>query len=241
MVNFTFIFILYKFLFMKKNTIKAFTLVEMLIVIVIIGILIASLMPRMQSAQWRARDVARKNDLAQIQTAIITSQQDRGAFPGMKNNEAKLTWGAASTTWADSWMIVDNMAYNLQTAGMTSVPADPNGSNVNYWLWEFKSWADAKLTEAEWKYLYLVAKRNWEDNSWFALMAKTEVEWWSNWVTCQDATAWTGKWYIVSSDDLAKLTTCKKVSQTWTDGQCISNAENCYYHDTAELRYILLY
>jgi prepilin-type N-terminal cleavage/methylation domain-containing protein len=62
---------------MKKNTIKAFTLVEMLIVIVIIGILIAALMPRMQSAQGRARDVARKNALAQIQTAIITSQQDK--------------------------------------------------------------------------------------------------------------------------------------------------------------------
>lgn len=74
---------------MKKNNVKAFTLVEMLIVIVIIGILIASLMPRMQSAQGRARDVARKNDLAQIQTAIITSQQDRGAYPGMDDNEAK--------------------------------------------------------------------------------------------------------------------------------------------------------
>ena len=68
---------------MKKNTIKAFTLVEMLIVIVIIGILIASLMPRMQTAQGRARDVARKNDLSQIQTAIITSQSDRGKWPGM--------------------------------------------------------------------------------------------------------------------------------------------------------------
>jgi prepilin-type N-terminal cleavage/methylation domain-containing protein len=71
---------------MKKNTIKAFTLVEMLIVIVIIGILIASLMPRMQTAQGRARDVARKNDLSQIQTAIITSQSDRGAWPGMPKN-----------------------------------------------------------------------------------------------------------------------------------------------------------
>ena len=36
---------------MKKRTISAFTLVEMLIVIVIIGILIAALMPRMQAAQ----------------------------------------------------------------------------------------------------------------------------------------------------------------------------------------------
>ena len=223
---------------MKKNTIKAFTLVEMLIVIVIIGILIASLMPRMQSAQWRARDVARKNDLAQIQTAIITSQQDRGAFPGMKNNEAKLTWGAASTTWADSWMIVDNMAYNLQTAGMTSVPADPNGSNVNYGLWHYTS--STADTGSYWKYLYLVAKRNWVNNAWFALMAKTEVEWWSNWVVCADSHAgeltW---WYITSGDDLAKITTCKKVSQS--GDTCLSNAEDCYYKDTAELRYILLY
>jgi hypothetical protein len=31
----------------------------------------------MQSAQSRARDVARKNDLSQIQTAIVTSQQDK--------------------------------------------------------------------------------------------------------------------------------------------------------------------
>ena len=36
---------------MKKKTINAFTLVEMLIVIVIIGILIAALLPRMSAAQ----------------------------------------------------------------------------------------------------------------------------------------------------------------------------------------------
>ena len=224
---------------MKKNTIKAFTLVEMLIVIVIIGILIASLMPRMQSAQWRARDVARKNDLAQIQTAIITSQQDRGSFPGMAWNAWK-TWSTAADeyTTAYNWMIVDNMAYNLQTAGMTSVPADPNGSNVNYWLWSYTS-AD-NSTWAEWKYIYLVAKRNWVDNAWFALMAKTEVEWWSNWVVCAGA-SWTWQWYIQSWDDLAKITTCKKVSQTWDSWTCTSNAENCFYKDTAELRYILLY
>jgi prepilin-type N-terminal cleavage/methylation domain-containing protein len=226
---------------MKKNTIKAFTLVEMLIVIVIIGILIASLMPRMQSAQWRARDVARKNDLAQIQTAIITSQQDRGAFPGMAGNAWK-TWSTATTTVesGSAGMIVDNMAYNLQTAGMTSVPADPNGSNVNYWLGWYKSVESS--TEAEWKYIYLVAKRNWVDNAWFALMAKTEVEWWSNRVVCWNGTnVDTWHWYISSWDDLAKLTTCKKVSQTWTAEWCKSNQEECYYYDTAELRYILLY
>ena len=68
---------------MKKNTLKAFTLVEMLIVIVIIGILIAALLPRMQSAQGRARDVSRKTALSQIQSAIVTYQTDHGDWPGI--------------------------------------------------------------------------------------------------------------------------------------------------------------
>ena len=222
---------------MKKRTIKAFTLVEMLIVIVIIGILIASLMPRMQSAQWRARDVARKNDLAQIQTAIITSQQDRGAFPGMANNEAK-TWNSSTgKTWANNGMVVDVMAYNLQTAGMSSVPADPNGSNVNYWLWNFT----ASSGTSNWRYIYLVAKRNWVNNAWFALMAKTEVEWWSNWVVCGSGGSSNNSGYITWGTDLAKLTLCKKVSKAGDGEGCKSNAENCLYNDTAELRYLLLY
>ena len=74
-------FILYLIIFMKKNTLKAFTLVEMLIVIVIIGILIAALLPRMQSAQGRARDVSRKTALSQIQSAIVTYQTDHGDWP----------------------------------------------------------------------------------------------------------------------------------------------------------------
>jgi prepilin-type N-terminal cleavage/methylation domain-containing protein len=49
MVNLNLFYFLFKP--MEKNTLKAFTLVEMLIVIVIIGILIAALLPRMQAAQ----------------------------------------------------------------------------------------------------------------------------------------------------------------------------------------------
>jgi len=220
---------------MKKNTIKAFTLVEMLIVIVIIGILIASLMPRMQSAQWRARDVARKNDLAQIQTAIITSQQDRWAFPGMQWNSWWVV-NASSGTIAEwsSGMIVDNIWMNLQRAGMSSVPTDPNGSNVNYGLWGYNS---GNSSAANWKYIYLVAKRNWVSNAWFALMAKTEVEWWSNWVVCQTWSDLSGG-YITSGTDLAGITLCKKVSQ-WTT--CKANVDECTYLQTAELRYLLLY
>ena len=207
---------------MKKNTIKAFTLVEMLIVIVIIGILIASLMPRMQSAQWRARDVARKNDLAQIQTAIITSQQDKWKWPGMSGNLAK------------SGMAISGITDDLINAWMSSVPTDPNLDNENYWLW-----SKGSTNSVKWEYLYMVADRNWVKNGGFVLMAKTEVEWWSNRVVCKNGTSWT----IASTIDLKDITTCSSFVKgegstcTWkpeSDG-------SCKYDDTWELRYIFLY
>ncbi|MDR2189944.1 MAG: prepilin-type N-terminal cleavage/methylation domain-containing protein [Candidatus Peribacteria bacterium] len=66
---------------MKKHTFKAFTLVEMLIVIVIIGILISALLPRLQGAQSMARDTARKTALSQIGAGITAYQAQYGAWP----------------------------------------------------------------------------------------------------------------------------------------------------------------
>ena len=229
--------ILYFYIFiisMKKNTIKAFTLVEMLIVIVIIWILIASLMPRMQTAQWRARDVARKNDLSQIQTAIITSQSDRGAWPGMNKNN----WTSTSDD-ANNALAISGIAQQLLDAWMSEIPSDPNGSNDNYWLWTAgKGWN-------LWQYIYMVAKRNWVNNAGFVLMAKTEVEWSSNWVTCSNQTAGSGYGYLLSTDDLAKVQLCKTITQVGkgdcASKTCQSNQETCCYDETADLRYIALY
>ena len=204
---------------MKKNTIKAFTLVEMLIVIVIIGILIASLMPRMQTAQWRARDVARKNDLSQIQTAIITSQQDRGVWPQL--------------SWAKDWMAITwDIEEELKTAWMTAIPKDPNGSNIVSWLWT--------STGTAWCYMYLVTYRNGVKDAWFALMAKTEVEWWSNWVTCDSVSGLSG-WHIDKGEDLKNITTCTSLDKADSASECGINNGACKYYETSELRYLLVY
>lgn len=200
---------------MKKNTIKAFTLVEMLIVIVIIGILIASLMPRMQSAQGRARDVARKNDLAQIQTAIIASQTDRWSWPSL----SEATWGMAIQG--------SGIETELTNAGMSSIPSDPNKANAYTWLWG---------ESIMWAYSYLVATRNGVPQWWFVLMAKTETEGGSNWVQCGTDK---DKWYITWWMDLKDIHTCDTLNQSGTT--CSVSGGACTYTETAELRYILLY
>lgn len=66
--------------FFKKAK-KAFTLIEILIVIAIIGILTVALLPRIQGAQASARNTARKADLNQIATALAAYNGDFGKYP----------------------------------------------------------------------------------------------------------------------------------------------------------------
>ena len=98
---------------MKIQKKKAFTLIEMLIVIVIIGILAAALIPRLLSVQGRARDTKRKADLQQIGSSLAIYKIDNAGFPD--------TSGA---TW--------DVLVNYISGYLTTVPNDPlNTSSVN--------------------------------------------------------------------------------------------------------------
>lgn len=222
---------------MKKRTINAFTLVEMLIVIVIIGILIAALMPRMQAAQWRARDVSRKTALSQIQSAIVTSQWDKWRWPGTKGCEDGAGEGEVCAT---NWIDVKDIAKELMAAWMNSVPTDPIQGTKFSWIWTSEG--------SEWEFRYVVTRRNWTEKWWFALMAKTEVEWWSNWLYCWD---WDNQWKITENTDIADASQVKlctsftKVAESETDNCSLSlwddSDGDCTYSKDEQLRYLLVY
>ena len=136
---------------------KWFTLIEMLIVIVIIGILAAAIIPRLNSARGRANDVARKADINQVATALITYQLDNWKFPATSGS-------------------IDNIETYLLEWGMTSIPKDPADS-------EAFSWVVGSNTN-KWYYLYTPIKKNWIPNWWFVLMAKMESQWQANYLVC---------------------------------------------------------
>ena len=80
---------------------KSFTLIEMLIVIVIIGILAAALVPRLQDVQGRARDTKRKADLRTIYNANEIYLLDFGQYARPTNSY--VTYNYNTTTALYSW------------------------------------------------------------------------------------------------------------------------------------------
>jgi len=89
---------------------RGFTLVEMLIVIVIIGILVAALVPRFAGSQSQARDTARQSNLSQISTALALYANDYGTFPN-------------SVGWCVS-------AWSELSMYLTTIPRDPQANRV---------------------------------------------------------------------------------------------------------------
>ena len=65
----------------KRNLLTAFTLIELLIVVAIIGILAAIAVPNFLNARQRARVARAEADLRGLITAVQAYQVDNGAFP----------------------------------------------------------------------------------------------------------------------------------------------------------------
>src|SRR5687768_13003597 len=82
---------------MRKLNQKGFTIIELLVVIVIIGILVALTLPNLFSAQARGRDTDRKNELKNLQTKLETYFNDNDSYPAGDMAAAATTLGITDT------------------------------------------------------------------------------------------------------------------------------------------------
>lgn len=85
---------------MRRLRESGFTLVELLVVITIIGILVALLLPAVQSARESGRQAACKNRLKQIGTAIHGYLAAEGHFPPGNITEGNCCSTKSRTNWA---------------------------------------------------------------------------------------------------------------------------------------------
>jgi general secretion pathway protein G len=99
-----------------------FTLLELLIVIVIIGILAVLIIPNLASGPARARDAQRKSDLRNIKTALETYYNDNNSYP---------TAGGASCVPSASSCLGTVLSTGT-TPYMKVVPNDPKAPTQNY-------------------------------------------------------------------------------------------------------------
>ncbi|MFH1867401.1 MAG: type II secretion system major pseudopilin GspG [Candidatus Omnitrophota bacterium] len=99
---------------------RAFTLIELMLVVIIIGALVAMVMPRLTGRSEQARIAAARADIeANIATALKLYELDNGSFPGSDEGLAALL---NSTGLARNW----NGPY------LERKPIDPWGNEYKY-------------------------------------------------------------------------------------------------------------
>ena len=96
---------------------SAFTLVEMLLVITIIGILAALVIPKMVGRSEQARQTAVRADLSAIKTALDAFEVDNGYYPKSMQDLLQQP----------------NNAKNWHGPYLEKVPQDPWGNNYLYY------------------------------------------------------------------------------------------------------------
>jgi prepilin-type N-terminal cleavage/methylation domain-containing protein len=113
---------------------RAFTLIELLIVVAIIAILAAIAVPNFLEAQVRSKVARVKNDMRTLATAVESYRTDNPAYPeyAVIQFPANTTEDPAASTGNDYFEYlsrVPGLCITTPVAYLTTIPADPFAEN----------------------------------------------------------------------------------------------------------------
>ena len=111
------------FRFEQRPNACGFTLVEILVVIVILGILAALVVPRVLERPDEARVIAAKNDVAAILQALKLYRLDNGRYPTSEQGLAALVTRPTSVPLPPNWK---------PNGYLERLPKDPWGNPYQY-------------------------------------------------------------------------------------------------------------
>lgn len=134
--------------FMKKinkQNIKGFTLLEILVVMVILGVLVTIGLRTFSTSQMRARDAKRKSDVGQIAKALELFYADHGYYP-VHSAEGEIVVYENEDATTFEWGDIFYDPAQASTVYIGNLPKDPSGLSYAYRAYIY---ADGEWQEVE--------------------------------------------------------------------------------------------